>query len=444
MSTGIRIARAALVLRLGMKLLLAQASTTPANQPGKLAFILPSLLDQAVAIAQPGLQPVLRQAIQPRWVSLNSSAATELSNLPNPSPASATHYTWDPASGTLLGSPQSLGPILTERAETIGKNKFLFAVTYQSFSFDRLDKLDLRGFEVAYPIDVPLNAVVPGAPADITIPSLIVADAYINIHISQTTAHFTYGVTHWLDATYAFPIVTSSATVRGGATLRPIAGGPELTGLPTQFVQLSSTGIGDGILRFKANLLNRPARKKGDPNAIPQSRKFKLALALDIRLPTGDEFDYHGAGAFGVKPFLIASLSNKVISPHLNAGFQFNGSSYLASQYPNEKRRLPSQIFYSAGFDSALSPKMTVAFDLMDQVIISGQRTLLRPFEIPDGSQYSAIYFDDITRHEFNASAGFKANVKSSVVLTGNLLFRLNQAGLRARIAPLLGISYLF
>lgn len=445
MRKGIRIPVAAVILGLAVDLLMAQTSAPPANQSGKLAFILPGLLDQAVALSPSGLQPVLRQAIQPRWVSLNSSVATELSNLPNPSPASATQFTWDPNSGTLQGSPQSLGPILAERAETIGKNRFLFAVTNQSFSFDRLDKLDLRGFEVAYPLDIPLTSILPAAPPGVTIPGLIVANAYINVKVNQTTAHFTYGLTHWLDASYAFPIVTSSVTIRGGATLRELLTGQSLVTLPTQFVQLSSTGPGDGTLRFKANLLSQPTRpKRGGATAAPQSRKFKVALAVDFRLPTGDEFDYHGAGAFGVKPFLIASMTNKVISPHLNAGFQWNGSSYLASQYPAEKRRLPSQVFYSAGFDAAISPRMTVAFDFMDQMVISGQRTLLRPFETRDGGRYSAIGFDDITRHEYNASAGFKAKVISAIVVTGNVLFRLNETGLRARIAPLVGISYLF
>jgi hypothetical protein len=399
-------------------------------------------LDEAVALAQPGLQPVLLQAIQPRWVSLNSSVATELSSLPNPSPASAISFMWDPDSGTLQASPQSLGPILAERAETIGKNKFLFAITNQNFSFDSLDKLDLRGFEVAYPLNIPASALSSQAPAGLLVPGLIVADAYINLKVNETTAHFTYGVTHWLDASFDLSTVASSLTIRGGAVLRLPVTGQSADALPTQVVHIASTGIGDTVLRLKANLLSGPVGRTAGQE--PKSRKLKVAMAADFRLPTGDEFDYHGAGAFSVKPLLIASMTNKFVSPHLNAGFQWNGKSYLASQYPTEKRRLPSQLFYAAGFDAAFSPRMTVAFDLLDQMVISGQRTLLQPYEASDGNHYSQIYFADSTRNEFNASAGFKAQLIPRVVVTANAMFRLNQAGLRARIVPLVGISYLF
>jgi hypothetical protein len=87
---------------------------------------------------------------------------------------------------------------------------------------------------------------------------------------------------------------------------------------------------------------------------------------------------------------------------------------------------------------------MTVAFDLLDQTIISGQRTLLRPLNTRDGNQYSAISFDDFTRSEYNASAGFKTELIPRVVVAGNLMFRLNQTGLRARVVPMFGVSYLF
>jgi hypothetical protein len=407
---------------------LLQGQAVTPTPPGKLAFILPNILDQALSLAGPVLSPLISSSISPRWVSLNSSVATQLSNLPNPSPASGTQHIWDPETGVFKGTPQSLGPILTERPETIGSGKLFFEVTNQTLSFDRLDRLDLRGFQVAYPI--------PSV-------GLVTADAYINVTINETTAHMTYGVTYWLDASFAMPIVNSSATVRGGATLRNLQTGATVFALPTQLVQRSSTGPGDGLVRLKATI---PTRKSDGRSifGLPGNSRLKLAMATDLRLPIGDEFDYHGSGAYGIKPFLIASLASKVFSPHVNAGFQWNGESYLASSLPNVKRHLPGFAFLTAGFDASLSPHLTVSCDFLGQRIIRGQRTLLRPYETSDGTRYSEIYFADMTRDEYNGSAGFKAEVVPHTVVTANVLFRLNQAGLRARVIPLLGISRIF
>jgi len=41
-----------------------------------------------------------------------------------------------------------------------------------------------------------------------------------------------------------------------------------------------------------------------------------------------------------------------------------------------------------------------------------------------------------------NGAAGFKVRLFGNVLLQGNLLFGLNQAGLRSKIAPLVGLSY--
>ena len=54
-----------------------------------------------------------------------------------------------------------------------------------------------------------------------------------------------------------------------------------------------------------------------------------MALGLDLRLPTGDEKNLLGTGAPGVQPFLVWSGNYGVVAPHLNAGYQWNGSSVL-------------------------------------------------------------------------------------------------------------------
>jgi len=400
---------------------LAHAQTSA--PPGKVAYVLPTLLERGIDAADLFLRPLLRATIAPNWVSLNASVATQLSNLPIPSPASSFSVYIDPSSGALLRSIQSHGPVLTERAETVGKGRFFFAVTYQRFYFDHLDNVNLGGLDVAVPL------ADPNATASTPTQSVVSLSGSISMSINQVTAHFTAGLTPWLDLSYAFPIVSSSLSVRGGGVLRNAVSGLELANLPTQLIEASATGLGDGVLRAKARLFS--------------SGKFGIALATDVRLPTGDELNYLGAGAYGIKPFLIVSYRGRRVSPHLNAGYQWNGASFLASQYANAKRNLPGQIFYAAGFDAGLFPKLTVSFDYLDQVIIKGQRALLTPLNSGIGT-LNVLSFDDRTRHEINAAVGLKAQIQQHVVATGNLLFGLNRAGLRARVVPMVGLSYVF
>jgi len=82
-------------------------------------------------------------SFQARFTQFNIALATTLSALPLPSPASGFTYSYDAASGGYTLSTQSFGPILAERAETIGRRKFSFGLSYQRFTFDSIEGIDL-------------------------------------------------------------------------------------------------------------------------------------------------------------------------------------------------------------------------------------------------------------------------------------------------------------
>jgi hypothetical protein len=51
------------------------------------------------------------------------------------------------------------------------------------------------------------------------------------------------------------------------------------------------------------------------------------------------------------------------------------------------------------------------------------------------------------TSSDFNVSSGavgFKLNLVDELLLTGNLLFRLDDGGLRQKLTPMIGLSYSF
>src|SRR5581483_10264297 len=76
--------------------------------------------------------------------TLSTAIATQLAILPIISPASGFTYKFESSSGIFVRSTASFGPIYTERAETIGRGKVSFGVSYQRFRFSNLDGLDLH------------------------------------------------------------------------------------------------------------------------------------------------------------------------------------------------------------------------------------------------------------------------------------------------------------
>ena len=77
-------------------------------------------------------------------------------------------------------------------------------------------------------------------------------------------------------------------------------------------------------------------RLKGTP---VHNDSVALALGIDGRIPTGDEEDLLGLGAFGVKPFVVVSLSQGRVAPHLNVAYLWNGKSVLAGDVATGARR---------------------------------------------------------------------------------------------------------
>src|SRR5262249_18301610 len=123
----------------------------------------------------------------------------------------------------------------------------------------------------------------------------------------------------------------------------------------------NATGVGDVVLRGKFRLVG------GSGGG--------LALAADVRLPTGEERDLLGTGATQVRGSLIGSVRLGNFSPHVNGGYTWS-TKPRDDRTPEEKSppnggtplprlTIPDQIDYSAGFDWAVHPRVTVAVDVL-------------------------------------------------------------------------------
>ncbi len=131
---------------------------------------------------------------------------------------------------------------------------------------------------------------------------------------------------------------------------------------PTDTVR-SSAGIGDAIFRVK--------------DAVWKGEASGLSTGADLRVPSGDELNLRGSGTTGFHPFGAFSYRRKYLSPHVNLGYQVNGSSVLAAQ-TNTPKHLPNSLTYAGGVDVRVLRSLGLNLDLVGQTSF-GQQTICIP-----------------------------------------------------------------
>ena len=175
-----------------------------------------------------------------------------------------------------------------------------------------------------------------------------------------------------------------------------------------------------------------------------------LAVGTDFRAPTGDEENLLGSGAPGVKPFASLTFVHKAVAPHVNVGYQWNGNSILAGNVAAKtKKDLPDQFLYTFGVDVGATKRLTLAFDVLGQRVINSPKLFASndSFSTLSGS---AVVFPNISFkpdqsfNVINGSAGFKVNPVRNLLVGVNVLFKMNDAGLRDKATPLIGFEYTF
>jgi hypothetical protein len=147
-----------------------------------------------------------------------------------------------------------------------------------------------------------------------------------------------------------------------------------------------------------------------------------------------------------VHPFAIWSGTFDRVSPHVNAGYQWNGSSVLAGNpATGVSDDFPDQVTYVAGADVAVNTRVTFAFDVLGRYVIDTKRLKRETFHALDGqSSFENIAFEDQSFSELNGAFGLKTNLFGRLLLNVNLLFSLDTRGLRDKVTPLIGIDYSF
>ena len=386
----------------------------------------------------PGEQPHsahFNSDFQADFSQFSTALVGQLVSVPLPSPASGFTYRFDSSLGVFQRTTQSFGPILAERAETIGAGRFSFGFAIQRFTFDTVEGLDLRTVPAVFTHD---NAALLGGREDV-----ITTTNSIKATVNQSTTYMTYGVTDRFDVSVAIPVVSNSLEVVSDATIQRIGTTNPLTHFFRQsdgevgdrrlFTAVGgATGVGDITVRLKATTV------KGESRGV--------AAGVDVRIPTGDPMNLLGTGTTGIQPFLVWSDTFQKVSPHLNASYTWNGSSVLAGNpETGESADFPDQIGYAGGFDVGMNPHVTFVADLLGRWVINAERLTKSTFHALDGkTTFPNIAFSPDSFSMTSGSIGMKINIADRLLAQLNVLFALDQHGLRDKVTPLFGFQYTF
>jgi hypothetical protein len=360
---------------------------------------------------------------------------SQLVSLPLPTPAAGFTYQFDPALGVFTRTTNSFGPILSERAETIGARRLSLGFAAQRLQFDSIEGLDLANVPAVFTHD---SAELRGGREDV-----IATTNAIEATVTRSTAIVSYGVTNRLDVSLAIPYVTNNLLVTSDARIRRLG-----TRVPEiHFFRALDDSVGDRrvftAFGDAAGIGDIDVRAKF---TVSRWRSQGFALGLDARLPTGDEKNLLGTGATGMQPYAVWSASFGPVSPHVNAGYQWNGSSVLGGgPASGESRDLPDVANFSGGAAVEMHPRVTLAVEILGRFVFDTPRLSRRTFRGLDGvTELPDIGFRRGSLHELSAATGLKVNIANRLLVNANLLFRLNASGLRDKVSPLVGLEYGF
>jgi len=420
-----------------------RAQAQEAQTPGKLATLFEDVFgptglvvnSQAVLPDGTTHSAHFNSAFQSNFTQFNVALVSQLTALPLPSPASGFTYAFDPGTGTFRRTTRSFGPILSDRAETIGRGRLSVGFNYQYFSFDSLDSVDLSAVPALFTHD---DFQLGGGRLDV-----VTTANSVEASLAQWTGAITYGLTDRIDVSLAVPVVRTTLSVLSNARIQRIGTvdpavhffhddtAPGGFGDRKQFSAVgSASGVGDLIVRVKANALREGRRA--------------LAVGIDLRLPTGDEKDLLGSGALGAKPFAALSTNVGRLSPRANVAYQWNGKSVLANDVRlGLKGGLPDQLLYVAGTDVGVNERFSLALDVLGQHVFDTPLLLARPFEVgTTGPSFPDISFRTGSIDAVAGSAGLKVNIAPHILANFNLRFHIAGGGLTDRVTPLIGIEF--
>lgn len=373
-------------------------------------------------------------------LSINSAVAAQLTQLPIPS-ATVGVISIKKRGSDVPVPFNNLGPILTDRPDTVGRGHLFAGLNYQHFNFNALDGNDLGSLEIAF------SAVDPAGTTDPHIRYGSMTNK-ASFQLDQYVFISTAGITPKTDVSVIVPV--------NSVNLKVTSSGFSYYDFDIQTNQYSAhvqdphqsvltygtvTGLGDVMVGVKQLLLgqdhNRPA----------------AAAGLTLRLPTGQSLNYLGSGALGGSLYGLLEYRAR-FAPHFKVAYIWNDSSKVLNLNNQQAdTRLPGGVQYAVGTDVKALKPLTLIFDLLgSQFVNSPYFTLTKnnsfvpvpPATSGVPSTYDVVVASKNTYTTLNVSGGIKFSPHPGFLLYANALAQTNHVGLRSEVVPLVGLAYNF
>ncbi len=333
--------------------------------------------------------------------TITRALLVNLASVPIATSSSGFVYRLDPELGTMGRVSDSFGTFFVERASTSGRGRFSFGVSGNAASYDRLDGLNLRDGTLITTANQFRDEAAPFDTEALT----------LKVHTNTLTFFGSIGVTDQLEIGGALPLVDLHLE---GSRVNVYRG--------EQFVQATgsaeASGVADAALRAKYTLVSGAGAA--------------FALAGEVRLPTGNEDNLLGAGRAAVRILAIGSVEHAHVGLHGNAAIVRGGVS--------------DEIDGSGALTIAVSPRVTATgeflvrrlSDLRQVVSVSAQHPIyagVDTLRLVPGTTVTMLS---------SVVSGLKWNVASTMVLSGQVHWRMGNGGLTAPVTPTIAIDYLF
>jgi len=383
--------------------------------------------------------PASVAANQSIMTSLTNFIGTSVSSLPLSS--SSAGVTFDFSTGRPVPTSTSFGPIYSERAQTLGRNRFHMMLNYTFLDYSKLRGISTDDLRLTFTHE---DVGAPGMGDSPNESDIMDFYMHLNLTASVFAFYFNYGVTDRLDIgvgipfnnvkmktnpyavidSYTFVSNDSANHYFDGTTTEPI-----LSKSPTP-INDDATGVGDIVVRAKYNFI--------------REKLIDFSVMADYRFASGDAENFLGAGFSTWRVTMIGSKIMGDFAPHLNLAYWNKDTDQDRDEFQ-----------FAVGFDQKVADWFTLVVDVLggielgqepestklpDDVVITRTINGLKYVTVVPLTNIPNYHQDNV----INASFGAKFRLKESLLVMANVIAPLNDSGLRADVLPTIGIESSF